>query len=289
MPTYRQVLRQARQKAEAAGIGSESVQILMLEKTQMDNTNLYLHYDEAMPEAAIAAYARDVDRLLSKEPLAYVLGYQWFYGYKLAVSRDVLIPRYETEELVANVLADIDQLFPDRRRLTAADVATGSGNIAIALAKEEPKLRLYATDISAKALKLAAANAASLGCHITLLHGSMLAPLIAKGVRLDVLVCNPPYIPVHQDIDPSVKDHEPHLALFGGQDGLRFYRMVFRDAPQVIKRRCLLAFEIGYDEKDALLQAAHEHFPADRIEVLKDINGKDRMLFIYHGFGSAAG
>ncbi len=282
MASYRNVLKKARQLCEQAGIGSQAPQILLLEKTNMDNTSLYLHYEDEMPQPAYDAYQADLAKLLAGQPLAYVLGFQWFYGYKMAVSKDVLIPRYETEELVANVLADIDLYFAGRKHLTVADVATGSGNIALALVKEEPKIKMFATDISAKALNVAKANAASLQCHVTFYKGSMLKPLIDHNVRLDVLVCNPPYIPRKQDIDNSVRDYEPHVALFGGDDGLRFYRLVMSSALKVIKSKSFLAFEIGYDEAASLLAMAQKYFPDDRSVIIKDINGKDRMLFIYH-------
>lgn len=283
MATYRQVLRQARKQAEEAGIGSEAPQILLVELTNMDNTSLYQNYEEEMPEAAIQTYRQALDRLLNHEPLAYVLGYQWFYGYKMKVSPDVLIPRYETEELVANVLADIDTYFVTRLHLTAADVATGSGNIAAALVLEEPKLKMYATDISKKALKVAKENAEALNCPITFYAGSMLKPLIDRQIKVEVLTCNPPYIPKTQQVDPAVGDFEPHVALFGGDDGLRFYRMVLKDAYKVLKNKAIMAFEIGYDEAEGLKQLVETYCPDDRYKIVKDINGKNRMLFIYHG------
>ncbi|MBR0230170.1 MAG: protein-(glutamine-N5) methyltransferase, release factor-specific, partial [Erysipelotrichaceae bacterium] len=103
-----------------------------------------------------------------------------------------------------------------------------------------------------------------------------------KGLKLDILVSNPPYIPVEQEVQKSVGEYEPHVALFGGNDGLYFYRKIFEKAYQLIKEHSFMAFEIGFDEKDALLQLAKEYFPNDRYDVLKDLNGKNRMLFIYH-------
>ena len=111
-------------------------------------------------------------------------------------------------------------------------------------------------------------------------------PLIEEGVKLDILVSNPPYIPAKQQVQTSVDLYEPHVALFGGDDGLYFYRRIFQDAPKVLKEQSFMAFEIGFDEKDSLLAEAKKYFPDDRFEVLKDINGKDRMLFIYHNLQS---
>ncbi|MGB4627816.1 MAG: HemK/PrmC family methyltransferase, partial [Erysipelotrichaceae bacterium] len=182
----------------------------------------------------------------------------------------------------ANILADTDYYFKNSISIDIADIGTGSGAIAIALKKEESKFNMFATDISGKALEIARKNSELNDCQITFFQGDMLQPLIDHNIKLDVLVCNPPYIPAKQRIQKSVIDFEPHVALFGGEDGLFFYHSVFENAHKVIKDKSFMAFEIGYDEKEALIKMVKEYFPDDKYEVLKDINGKDRMLFIYH-------
>ncbi|MBQ7223417.1 MAG: peptide chain release factor N(5)-glutamine methyltransferase [Erysipelotrichaceae bacterium] len=273
---------QAKRKVRNTDISEEAVKLLMLEICHMTHNDLYMQYEEEIPEDVLEQYNAGVERLLQHEPLQYIVGYQWFYGYKIKVTPDALIPRYETEELVANVLADSDYFFPGKQRLDIADVGTGSGAIAIALKKEEPRYNMHATDISLTALSLAEENARLNECEVKFLAGDMLQPLIDAGIKLDILVCNPPYIPVHQEVEKSVGEYEPHVALFGGNDGLYFYRKVFDNAQKVLKEKSFMAFEIGYDEKEALVREVESRFPADRYEVLKDINGKDRMLFIYH-------
>ena len=283
MPSYHDVLWDTYHQLKDTDISDEAVQILMLELCSMSHNDLYLNYDQEMPENLYKEFKDGVSRLLQNEPLQYILGYQWFYGYKIKVNEDVLIPRYETEELVANVLADGDYFFPDKDVIDIADVGTGSGAIALALKKEESKFNMYATDISETALKVAGENARDNDVEITFLQGDMLQPLIDRNLRLDILVSNPPYIPRQQEIQKSVDQYEPHVALFGGDDGLYFYRKIFADAHKVIKEKSFLAFEIGYDEKEAIVKEVEKYFPNDRYEVLKDINKKDRMLFIYHG------
>jgi len=283
MPSYHDVLWDTYHQLKDTDISDEAVQILMLELCSMSHNDLYLNYDQEMPENLYKEFKDGVSRLLQNEPLQYILGYQWFYGYKIKVNEDVLIPRYETEELVANVLADGDYFFPDKDVIDIADVGTGSGAIALALKKEESKFNMYATDISETALKVAGENARDNDVEITFLQGDMLQPLIDRNIRLDILVSNPPYIPRQQEIQKSVDQYEPHVALFGGDDGLYFYRKIFADAHKVIKEKSFLAFEIGYDEKEAIVKEVEKYFPNDRYEVLKDINKKDRMLFIYHG------
>lgn len=282
MASYRDVLWQGRYRIKDTDLSDETVRLLMVELCQMDRTNLYNHYDDEMPEELQKKFEEGVERLLKNEPLQYILGYQWFFGYKIGVNGDVLIPRQETEELVGNILADSDYYFPDQETIEIADIGTGSGAIAIALKKEEPRFHMMATDISQEALDLAEKNAKNNDAEVTFWQGDMLQPLIDRNIKLDILVSNPPYIPREQRIEASVKDYEPHVALFGGDDGLFFYRQIFANAHKVIKDQSFLAFEIGYDEKKAILEEAHKYFPNDRYEVLKDLNGKDRMLFIYH-------
>ena len=282
MTSYRRLLNQARKEAEAHDISAEAVQILLLELCNTNCTSLYLNYENPVDPEIREQFEAGLKRLLNDEPLQYILGYQNFYGYQIIVNPDVLIPRYETEELVANVLAESDYYFSELDHIDIADVGTGSGAIAVALKKEEPKFHMTATDISAAALKVARDNCIKNAADITLLEGDMLQPLIDNNIRLDILVSNPPYIPVHQEMQKSVTENEPHVALFGGEDGLYFYRRIFEDAHKVIKEHSFLAFEIGYDEKQALQKLAARYFPNDRQEVLRDINGKDRMLFIYH-------
>ncbi len=110
----------------------------------------------------------------------------------------------------------------------------------------------------------------------------MLEPLIDREMKVDIFVSNPPYIPVEQDIESVVKDNEPHVALFGGNDGLYFYRKIFSKVQSVIKDRALLAFEMGFDQRELMCQAVEHYFPNIPYEIIKDINGKDRMLFIYY-------
>ncbi len=282
MTTYRQALKSGIDKIEEIDLSGETAQILLLELCNLSNTDLYLKYDEEIDQEILKSFTDGIARLMNNEPLQYILGFQHFYGYQIKVNENCLIPRYETEELVANVLADSDFFFPGKEKIDIADVGTGSGAIAIALKKEEERFNMYATDISQAALDLARENCQLNGCDITLLQGDMLQPLIDAGIKLDILVSNPPYIPASQPMQESVIDYEPHVALFGGEDGLKFYRRIFADALKVVKENSFMAFEIGFDEKHALLALCKEFFPNDKYDVLKDINGKNRMLFIYH-------
>lgn len=279
--TYREVLKIAQEQCEKEGIIAQSAVFLLLELSEMESHNLYYEYDNEMDDELNKRFQEALQRLLKQEPLQHILGYEYFYGYKFKVNEDVLIPRPETEELVANVLADYDEYFHGQK-VCAIDVGSGSGAIAISLKKEEDNLQMYASDISEKAVVVAKENAQALGVDVTFLVGDMLQPFIDANIKVGILVSNPPYIPVEEQMEKSVVDFEPHVALFGGEDGLKFYRMIFENAHKVIKEKAILAFEMGYNQKEAMEEEARKYFPTDRMETVKDLNGKNRMFFIYH-------
>lgn len=280
MPSYRQLVHQWDAQLQQHQIPLETARVFLLELTRQQDVDLYLNYEQPASESIIQAFEAGMARIVKQEPLAYVLGYSWFYGYPIQVNEDVLIPRPETEELVAQILARTDELFADSSFIEAADIGTGSGAIALALAKEEPKMRMVATDISEKAIAVAQTNARTLAVPVRFLVGDMAQPLIEQRLKLDLVVCNPPYIPDQEALEASVAEYEPHVALFGGEDGLKFYRQVFAAAPLILKDKALMAFEIGWNQKAALLQEVAAAFPEAQAEVVRDINGKDRMLFV---------
>ena len=257
----------------------ETLRAFLFELCNEYGIDLYMEKDNEADARVQKCFIEGVEKLKENEPLNYVLGYSYFYGYKMIVNENVLIPRFETEELVGLVLSKYDEYFKGQK-IDLADVGTGSGAIAIALKKEEANLNVCASDISFDALNLARQNAKNNDADITFYQGSMLEPLIENNIKLDILVSNPPYIKQDEVLDPSVKDYEPHVALFGGNDGLKFYRMIFENAHKVLKEKSMLFFEIGYDQRENLTALAHEYFKNAHIEVFKDINKKDRMLFI---------
>ena len=279
MSTYNQLIHQYRKQFMEKGLSPELVKAFLFELCNDHKTNLYLELDKEADKEVQKEFEKGVVRLMNNEPMNYVLGYSYFYGYKMIVNQDVLIPRPETEELVGLVLSRYDEFYSGKQ-INICDVGTGSGAIAIALKKEEPKLQVYASDISEKALLTAKENARINGCEITFLCGSMLEPYIEKGIKVDILVSNPPYIKTVEQIESSVYDFEPHVALFGGSDGLKFYREILSHAKEILNENALAFFEMGYDQKDALTDLVHDFFPEAAVSVFKDINGKNRMLML---------
>ena len=258
----------------------ETLRAFLFELCNEQGIDLYMDKDNEANPVVARKFIDGVKRLANDEPLNYVLGYSYFYGYKMVVNKNVLIPRFETEELVGLILSHIDQYKNDKQKLTLADIGTGSGAIAIALKKEESRLDVHASDISMEAIEVAKENAKNNDADISFYCGSMLDPIIEQKLKLDILVSNPPYIKNDEVLENSVKGFEPHVALFGGSDGLKFYRMIFKDAHKVMKENGMLFFEMGYDQKDNLTKLAQEYFKDANIKVYKDINKKNRMLAI---------
>lgn len=281
MSTFAKTIKQYERECEKQDIPTETVLAYLVELTQRDRYDLFMHIDDEIPDDLASEFHAGMDRILHQEPMAHVLGYSWFYGYKMIVNEDVLIPRSETEELCAQILARIDEHFSNQATIECADVGTGSGAIAITVAKEEKKVRMHATDISEEALVTARKNAENNEVSVEFKAGDMLQPLIDGGLKLDVLISNPPYIPQDEKMETSVVDFEPHVALFGGQDGLKFYRMIFKDCRKVLKDKAFMAFEMGWDQREKMSQLVKEMLPEARYEIIKDMNGKDRMLFVY--------
>lgn len=273
------------QKAQALAIEKdreESAVILLLEHvTSLKTNQLFLRMQEEVEEKIEQGFWALFKKCLDENiPVQYLVGYSCFYGYDFIVNEHVLIPRFETEELVENILYRYDQYFKGQT-VDVCDLATGSGCIGISLALEEKHMRVVATDISSEALEVARENNDKLGADVTFLKGDMLEPL--QGRRFDIFVSNPPYIPEDEPVMSLVKENEPNLALFGGKDGMKFYRIILSGVKPFLKDRAILCFEHGYDKKEEMLKLAAQYFEDARVEVLKDLEGKDRMTFIYVG------
>ncbi|MFQ8705299.1 MAG: peptide chain release factor N(5)-glutamine methyltransferase [Thomasclavelia sp.] len=281
MPTVKELIKLAESKLDDYNQDVNVAKVLFYHLANKQPHELYLMYDEEVNEELEAKFLAGMEEYYQGKPIQYIKGVETFFGRDFKVNENVLIPRYETEELVENILYRIDDYFADYENITLCDVGTGSGAIATSLALEEPRLKVYATDISDKAIEVAKDNAKSLEAEVEFLVGDMLQPLLEKEIKVDIFVSNPPYIPQEQKIEAMVKDNEPHVALFGGNDGLYFYRKIFQGVNELIKKRALLAFEMGFDQRELMEEALQEYFPNDCHEIIKDINGKDRMLFIY--------
>lgn len=281
MATVKELIKLAESRLDDASKDVNVAKVLFYHLADKQPHELYLMYDEEVSSELEAKFLAGMEEYYQGKPIQYIKGVENFFGRDFKVNEDVLIPRYETEELVENILYRIDDYFAEYQSITLCDVGTGSGAIATSLALEEPRLKVFATDISLKAVTVAKDNAKNLGANIEFMVGDMLEPLLENEIKVDIFVSNPPYIPQEQEIEAMVIDNEPHVALFGGNDGLYFYRKIFQGVEPLLQERALLAFEMGFDQRELMEAALQEYFPNDPHEIIKDINGKDRMLFIY--------
>ncbi|WP_263621446.1 peptide chain release factor N(5)-glutamine methyltransferase [Rossellomorea aquimaris] len=220
-------------------------------------------------------------------PIQHIIGFEEFYGRTFLVNEHVLIPRPETEELIYYGLEKMKRLFPRGGSLRAADIGTGSGAIAITLKLESTAwpVEMMAVDISEEALCVAKENSQRLGAEVSFYQGDLLKPLMDDGVKLDIMLSNPPYIPLgdRETMSEVVVDHEPQLALFGGEDGYDLYRRFMDELPSVMNDAFLIGFEVGAGQGETVADMLRETFPEAETEVVFDINGKDRMVFCCKG------
>ncbi|MCK4551469.1 MAG: peptide chain release factor N(5)-glutamine methyltransferase [Tenericutes bacterium] len=279
MSSYKTALDKANKLIRKKGKEISAARLLLLHFSCLLPTDLYLNYEKEMPEEVYNNFFEGLNLYLEDNiPVQQIMGYVYFYGYKFIVNNQVLIPRFETEELVVNVLMLYDEYFQSQK-VDLVDVGTGSGCLAITLKKEEANnMTVTATDISANALDVAKDNAKNLGVEVEFLQGDMLKPL--QGRRFDILVSNPPYIPKNEKVDNIIYDNEPHVALFGGQDGLRFYKEILENAKTILKPKSIIAFEHGYDKANELQEIASRYYPDAKIFTIKDMQKLDRMTFI---------
>ena len=216
-----------------------------------------------------------IDRLNNGEPVQYIVGNVDFYKYNFIVNKNVLIPRFETEELVLNTINFIKEYFNKPKVL---DIGTGSGAIAISIKKDTDSI-VYATDISKEALEVAKENASRLEADINFVNTNIYDGINEK---FDVIISNPPYIRYDEEIDEIVKNNEPHIALYADNNGLYFYEEILKNIKSILNDKYLIAFEIGKDQAEEINKLKDKYLPESNILLKKDLEGRDRMIFIYN-------
>lgn len=259
-----------------------AAEILLCYRLGWTRTKLFAELQADLPSTVVEKWRKDVRAHASGVPIQHITGVESFYGRTFHVNPNVLIPRPETEELVAGLLERMNHFFPGEKSLRVVDVGTGSGAIAATLALENKRLNVSAADVSKSALDTAEHNASQLGADVAFYKGDLLSPFMESGEKFDIVVSNPPYIPEGDVavLDTHVRDHEPWLALVGGGDGLEIYRRLTSQLPSVLKEPGVVALEVGAGQSGevaSLLQQAFEG--AADTEVVYDINGKDRIVF----------
>ena len=244
----------------------------------LDRVGFMMHWRDVLKDNMVDRYMELIDRRAAHEPLQYITGSQQFMGYEIEVSDKALIPRQDTETVVAEAI----RLIKENKGGSVLDLCTGTGAIAIAVAGECKEAKVSASDISKDALKLAEKNASKNHVKISFTESDMFARF--KGglgtKRFDFIISNPPYIEteVIDTLDPEVKNYEPMLALDGGADGLDFYRIIAEKAPEHLRKNGKLILEIGYNQGISVPEILNATGRFEDIQVLKDLAGIDRVV-----------
>lgn len=239
---------------------------------------LMIHGDDEIEDGLNRIFLEKIERLKNHEPLQYVINRQEFMGFEFYVDENVLIPQPDTENLVEEVILLSDKIRKNKKiELRILDLCTGSGAIAISISKLIKKSLVYASDISKEALKIAEENSSRNAANVLFFESNLFSK-ISKLYKFDIIVSNPPYI--EKDVIKTLSEEvqkEPIIALDGGEDGLDFYRKIVKDAKEYLNPDGYLAFEIGYNQKEAVEKILKEGGYRN-IYSRKDLSGNDRII-----------
>jgi release factor glutamine methyltransferase len=280
--TFREALLRATEALRKEGKATPRLDadLLLAHTLRLSRTRLYAQLDRQLSATRQETFQRLLERRLAGAPVAHLLATKEFYGLTLQVGPGALIPRPETEILVERALSILEE-WEGEGSIRVADVGTGSGCIAIALAANSPAVHVWATEISPEAVEIARLNLQSHGLEdrVDLLEGNLLTP-VPKPVRL--IVANLPYVrrPDLDDLQAEIRDHEPRVALDGGPDGTDVIARLLAHAPAWLAPDGAVLLEIGALQGEATLQLARFHFPRARTSIIPDYAGLDRVVKI---------
>jgi release factor glutamine methyltransferase len=278
------VLKHTRETLAAAGVPEPEAdaQVLVAYVLGVDRLNLFLNMNRVLSSAEEKTLAGLIRERTKREPLQYILGEQEFWSLSFRVTPGVLIPRPETEILVEAVLNTVQKQGIPPDDLTMLDLCTGSGILAVVLARELPGADIYAVDISKEALFVAMENARrhKVSDPITFLQGDLFAPLADQGVSFDLIVSNPPYIPgeMFPGLLPEVRDYEPRLALDGGPDGLDVIRKIIIQSAAYLRVGGWFFLEIGDGQGVEVLKEFERRKAFGNVSIIRDYCGIDRVI-----------
>lgn len=272
--TYAQLFATYEEQLLAVGEEAESLSFTFRGLKGLDLTGFVLLLAKEVSDDDRALIEQIAQRLLAHEPAQYIIGHEQFHGLDFKVDSRVLIPRPETQELVELILAQ----NPDTEQ-SLLDIGTGSGAIAISLAKARPAWQVLASDISQDALDLAKENAQANQVQVTFKASDVFEAI--QG-RFDIIVSNPPYIAYEDqaEVGANVLASEPHLALFAEEEGLAIYRTIAQQASDFLTASGKIYLEIGYKQAKPVTALFEEYLPDYQVQVLKDQFGQDRMVVV---------
>jgi len=275
--TLYEVYKESLKRLENPDTDEISVRILLCHNNGIKSmSGFYIHKNENIKDFPL--FSAQFERFLKGEPIQYILGETEFLGYDFYVDKRVLIPRQETEEVVSQAYLRALQEFGDKV-INVADICCGSGVMGITLAKKLKVRYLFMSDLSEEAIEVAKKNAKRNDVIANFFVGNACDELVKAGAKVDLLVANPPYILKEEDVDKSVLDNEPHLALFADEE-LSVYKNIFEALPKLKNGKMLCVFEIGYDLKEKLVKLLEKTVKKATFGFAKDINGKERILIL---------
>lgn len=255
---------------------SDHAKILLAELLNKNPLELLNYLDYKVNIELSNKYKEELLALKNGKPLQYVIGNVNFYGIKYYINENVLIPRFETEELVENTINYIKKYF--NYPIDIVDLGCGSGVIGLTLEKKISTKSVDLIDISPKALTVTKKNIINLNSRANIMENNFLENINKK---YDVIISNPPYIKTDEQIENIVKENEPHIALYGGKEGLDCYKEILKNINNNLKEKALIAFEIGSNQAQDLIKLINIYLTNVKIIVKKDLSGRDRMLFIF--------
>ena len=260
------------------GRDENAARLLLQHILQTNYSGLMMRAHEEISPEQFLTFKNMVEQHANGRPVQYITGVEEFYGREFIVDESVLIPRPETEELIVCTLDHCQKLFGNKE-VKLADIGTGSGAIAITMKKEWPNAQVTATDISQAALATAKNNAQRLEAQIDFRLGDLTEPIEQE--KWDIVLSNPPYIGFDEakEMSEVVLDHEPHTALFAEEQGLILYRKLAENLPKMMNTPAFIAVEIGYKQGQAVKEMFEKAFPQGQVDIVKDINNKDRIIF----------
>ena len=246
--------------------------IIIASVLNVNKEYLLTHEDKELEKKAINRINKDIHRLIKGDPIQYIIQKQEFFGLSFFVDKNVLIPQPDTEVLVEEVI----KILKKTNNPKILDLCTGSGAIAVSLKKNMPQSKIIATDISKKALKIAKRNAKKHFSEIQLIKSDLFKKINQK---FNLIVSNPPYIKTKaiKTLDKEVQK-EPHIALDGGQDGLKFYKQIIEQAYKYLEDNGHLCLEIGYDQKEEVINLIKQNGNYKNINLKKDYAGNYRVI-----------
>ena len=272
-----QIFKDFEEKLIVQGEEAESLSFVYRSLKNLSFTDFVFALQQEVTEEEKEFVEEIYTKLANHIPAQYIIGHAKFFGMQLKVDERVLIPRPETEELVELILSE-----NLKDNLKVLDIGTGSGAIALALAKNRPDWSVTAADISKDALELATENAKSQDLDLTFIRTDCFSEISSK---YDIIVSNPPYISREdqEEVGLNVLHSEPHLALFADEDGLAIYRRIAEDSKDYLNDGGKIYLEIGYKQGQSVPALFTENFPEKRVRTLKDQFGQDRMVVIDDG------